>query len=410
MKVIFQKIIKNVGKTINTFIPKNRNMIYVQPHVNCKSDKYDLVNHNADNSLKVIDTFIHNYHGDLVTIFLEVYDVSRNKVVMGYIDSVANKSVKVILIESCWNQKNGKSIKNAIRFLKNSLKRYRCKVWVCDTGWSRFWDKTNRQRVINYNYCTPFKRGYIMDHRLSFDYIDYLCQTSMMCAKVVAAEYETCIEKLKIIGFSRNDTLFKTEKIDVIRNWLKRKQIEGKKLIIYVPTYRPELVDFSSLNIFGFENDGRLEELLNKKNAVIVTKLHPLQRKYIAKLPIGCVALEPTYDFTIYDLMCFSSLMVSDYSSISTDYLITKKPVIYLFNDIDKYDTDRGFSFDPIQSVCCGEIAYTYDEILKSLEHALDNPENYITPYLDKIKIWHKYMDSESTRRSYDLLCSVLNE
>lgn len=409
MQVVYQKILKILGKTVNMVIPKRKNTIYVLPHENCKGDNYDLINSNSDNVLKIINYFIKNYRGNKVTIYLEYFDLSRKSILENYVVSIGNKCVKLVLIESCWNRDDGRSFINIIRYLSNSFIRYTCKVWICDTGWSRFWDNTKAQILINYNYCTPFKRGGIKDHGLSFNYIDYICQTSLMCAKVVSAEYEVYMDKFSLIGFARNDTLLNTDKFNAVKSWLVKKNIDGKKIIIYVPTYRPELVDFSELNIFGFRRNDSLDKLLKLHNAVIVTKLHPLQRKYVARLPNGCVSLEPTYDFSVYDLMSLCSVMVSDYSSIATDFLITKRPVIYLFSDIAKYDSDRGFSFEPIQSVCCGDVVYDDNQLLESLDKALNDPIGYVSPYLEKLHMWHKHLDSNSTIRAYELLCSKIN-
>lgn len=408
MKIKHQKLLKIIGKTINKIIPTKHNYIYIEPHTNCKSDKYDLVNCNADNALKVFDYFLKNYNSNRVVVYLECFDSERIGIIEEYIKCCNNPAVNVILIESCWGLDNGKSIKNAIRYLKNCIKRYRCRIWIEDTGWARFWDKLKSQCIINYNYCTPFKRGMIFDHSLSFNHIDYICQTSNMCAKVVSSEYETYFDRFQLLGFARNDTLFRTDKKNAVDEWLKEKGILDKKIIIYVPTYRPDLVDFSNLNIFGFEDNEELSKLLDKYNATVVTKLHPLQRKYMAKLPKECINFEPTYDFSIYDLFFKASILVSDYSSISTDFLVSGKPVIYLFSDIDEYDTERGFSFEPIQSVCCGQIAYNWEDLKKSLQEALSNPEEYVRPYSEKIKIWHKYVDDKSTKRCFDLLIKEL--
>ncbi len=408
MKVIYQKIIRRAGIIVNSFIIKNKRYIYVQPHKNCKNDKYDLINCNADNSLKVLNYFLKNYSGQKVVIFLEYYDLNRTREITNYINSIGNQQIQVKLLESTWGRSDGKTISNAWRYCKNSLHRFRCSVWVCDTGWSRFWDKVKSQKVINYNYCTPFKKGGIQDHTLSFNYIDFLCQTSTMCAEVVSSEYEASIDNFSIIGFARNDTLYDTDKEKEIENWLIKNEIFGKRIIFYVPTYRPELVDYTGLNIFGLKDNGELKKILDDYNATIITKLHPVQRKYLAKLPENYISLEPTYEFSIYDLFKYGSVLISDYSSISTDFLISKKPVIYLFSDIDKYDVERGFSFNPIESVCCGEVDYCWDDLKKSLKYALEEPEKYVQPYIDKINIWHKYIDDKSTERSYELLKSLL--
>ncbi|MCH5315201.1 MAG: CDP-glycerol glycerophosphotransferase family protein [Eubacterium sp.] len=51
----------------------------------------------------------------------------------------------------------------------------------------------------------------------------------------------------------------------------------------------------------------------------------------------------------MYDLLNKADILVSDYSSISVDFLLAHRPVIYLFADFEQYDRERGFVYEPIK-------------------------------------------------------------
>ena len=106
--------------------------------------------------------------------------------------------------------------------------------------------------------------------------------------------------------------------------------------------------------------------------------------------------------------MSMAELMISDYSSIATDFLLTHRPVIYLFSDYDEYNDSRGFSFEPIQSVCCGDVVYTWNDMKKALQRAISNSYEMNDVEKQIFRMWYKYDDYSATQRCYDLLCGIL--
>ena len=402
-----QIVINKVNKALNYLIPKKNNTIYAEPHINGKVDCFDLINCNADNCLKTLNYFLHNYSGNSVTAYIEVYDNERIPVLKEYVENINNNDIKVKFLKSSWD-KSDKKIARIKNYIKNSFIRYRCKIWISDTGWAHFFDKTKKQTAINFCYGTPFKNGKLKKNKINWQHLDYMCETSMMTGRIHTSEYRPYFENILAIGYSRNDTIGGSNKIDAVNNWLKRNNCADKKIIVYVPTFRPEKLDLSKTNIFGFNDNGELNRILEDNNAVIVTKLHPIQSQYVTILPDNILLYQPNYDFTVYDLFSVSDALISDYSSISNDFLLSHKPVIYLFSDIENYDRERGFAFDPIESVCCGDIAYNWEELKSSIVNALTGKTEFDKAYWDKFKLWHKYDDFNSTQRCYDLVRGLL--
>lgn len=404
---MMQILVNKFNKAINCITPKKNNTVYAEPHINGKVDCFDLINCNADNCLKTLNYLLHNYKGKKVCIYIEVYNDKRIPALNEYVKKIGNPDIKVKFVKSCWDKSDPKTarIKN---YIKNSFIRHTCKIWLCDTGWAHFFDKTKKQTAINFCYGTPFKNGKLKNNKINWQHLDYMCETSMMTGRIHTSEYRPYFENILAIGYSRNDTIGGSNKIDAVNNWLKSNNCTGKKIIVYVPTFRPEKLDLSKTNIFGFDDKGDLDKILKESNAVLVTKLHPIQSEYATILPDNILLYKPSYDFTIYDLFSVSDALISDYSSISNDFLLSHKPVIYLFSDIDTYDRERGFAFDPIESVCCGDIAYNWEQLKSSIVKALSGKTEYDKAYWDKFKLWHKYDDFNSSKRSCELLWGLL--
>lgn len=397
----------NVNKILNFLTPKFKNTIYAEPHINGKVDCFDLINCNADNCLKTLNYFLHKNKNKKSRIFIEIYDESRIQLLNEYVKSINNPSVEVKFIKSCWD-KSDKKVTRIKNYIKNTTIRHSCKIWICDTGWAHFFDKTKYQKIINFCYGAPLKNGKLRTSKITWQHIDYMCETSMLTGRIHTSEFRNYYENSVITGYPRNDTIGKTDKIEAVNNWLKQNNCLNKKIIVYVPTFRPTKLDLSKTNIFGLNDNGELDKLLEENNAVLITKLHPIQNQYVTILPNNILLYEPNYDFTIYDLFNVSDILISDYSSISNDFLLSHKPVIYLFSDIDDYDRERGFAFDPIESVCCGEIAYNWQDLKSCLQNALTGKIKLDTAYWDKFKLWHKYDDFNSSERSCELLWRLL--
>jgi len=406
-----KRIFRLIGRTINRCIPKKNYSIYAEPHINCKRDKYDIINCNGDNCLKVLNYFLKKYSGPDCVIYLEYYDAERKYIIEQYIQSINNPHVKVNLLLSCWDQK-GKKIKftTYLDFIRNHLTRYSCKVWVSDTGWAHFFDKVKGQVLIDFNYGNNLKRDHLRLKDFTHNHFDYIVDCSMMCAKNYSISYWTDIDKHQPIGMPRNDTIGGSDKVEAVNDWLKKVGVYGKKIIVFVPTFREEKVDFSKTNIFGFEDAGELEKMLVDNNATIIFKAHPLQKDFNGDFSENIIRFSPNYDFTIYDLFSVTDAVVSDYSSISSDFLISHRPVIYLFSDWDKFDSYRGVTFDPIEDACCGQIAYTWNELKNCLLQVLNGCVTDDPNYDIKFRLWHKYDDYKAYERNYQLLRDCLTE
>lgn len=395
---------------INALTIKKKNTIYCEPHINGRVDCFDLINCNADNCLKTLNYYIKNNNKIKTKIYIEVYDENRIPVLKEYIKNINNPLINVEFLPSCWGNAGVSKIEKLKRYILNQHIMHKCRVLLCDTGWAHFFDKTKKQIAIDLNYGASIKQGNLKDNDINFEHFDYVCETSMMSARVFVSEKRAYYENMVFNGFSRNDTIGYTDKADAVDNWLKENNCTGKKIIVFVPTFRPNEIDYTNKNIFGFEDNGELAKLLEEHNAVLVTKLHPIQREHLTELPKGILNFEPNYDFTIYDLFNKTDILISDYSSISTDFLLSHRPVIYLFSDYDEYDSARGFVYEPIQNMCCGDVVYTWDEMKKSLEYNLTHPLKMDELYKTKFDFWFKYDDFNACERNYNMLLEALNK
>ena len=54
---------------------------------------------------------------------------------------------------------------------------------------------------------------------------------------------------------------------------------------------------------------------------------------------------------SLYELLGATDLLISDISSVVIDYLLLDRPIIHAFSDLGEYESSRGFTVEPIESI-----------------------------------------------------------
>ena len=120
--------------------------------------------------------------------------------------------------------------------------------------------------------------------------------------------------------------------------------IEGRKVVLYAPTFRGASV--------GHARHADLMDLDAMRRVlgdewVVLLKLHPFVRTGL-KIPAGLegFAIDASGEADVNELMLVSDVLVSDYSSVIYEFALLGRPILFLAPDEDAYDLERGFYFD----------------------------------------------------------------
>lgn len=174
-----------------------------------------------------------------------------------------------------------------------------------------------------------------------------------------------------------------------------------KKVIYYLPTFRE-----SETKFFKVINLNALEHFLQEKKYLLCIKLHCK-----SKLQSKFKEIQSSYIYLIdansdpYVCLKKADMLITDYSSVYFDYLITEKPIIFFCYDLDEYlKKEREFYFQ-YEKVTPGRKVKTWDELKKAIEEC-NNP-TYQEKRLRKA-IQTKIYDKQETKRcSYQLYKKV---
>ncbi len=149
-------------------------------------------------------------------------------------------------------------------------------------------------------------------------------------------------------GYPRNDYLFHNDDA-VFQDYIRTKLNlpEGKKVILYAPTWRDD--DYHARGKYKFElqfDAGRMQAALGD-DYVILLRLHYLIAENLDLSPYEGFLYDCSGYEDVRDLYLVSDMLITDYSSVFFDYANLKRPMIFYTYDLEHYREDiRGFYFD----------------------------------------------------------------
>lgn len=195
--------------------------------------------------------------------------------------------------------------------------------------------------------------------------------------------------KVAVTGSPRVDFFINLEKDET---W--------QKTILYAPTYRRE----GQSQPFNEKNWTTLNKLMIDLEVVFLVKKHPNDKNLI--VPNNFSHIKDVTDITedIQSLLTRTSLLITDYSSIATDFACLNRPIIFFTYDFEQYlKTNRTFYYN-LKEVLPGPFAQDYG-ILESLlkDWRWFGEEEYQKKYLTFKNRFHQFDDGKSGTR-------ILNE
>ena len=223
---------------------------------------------------------------------------------------------------------------------------------------------------------------------------DLVTAVSAEDKKIYHSAFRTPVEKIRITGYPRNDEIFRGSKSN--------KKLKGDNLkIIYMPTLRGGMNDEFNLLSNSHFDFVSIDEHLNAIGASLFIKLHPVQvftqkDEEFIKSSRNIKAL--LNDDDIYESLGNYDVLITDYSGIFFDFLISGKPIIMAPIDYDNYvKHDRAVYYEYL-SICPTPPCNNWDEIIKSIE-LLTHNRNIPDRYYEIQKKFHKYNDDKSSER-----------
>ncbi len=165
----------------------------------------------------------------------------------------------------------------------------------------------------------------------------YIISSSDFFAPIFSSAFAT--KKVLTVGFPRTDVFTGSEiqnlLLDTERDtYYKIKELKGhKKVFLYMPTFRD-----SETKFFEVMQMERFGMFLKENDYLFCTKLHcksKLREEFAAIAGENVILIDPNADPYVY--VELSDVLITDYSSIYFDYLLTGRPILFFDYDLEEY-------------------------------------------------------------------------
>ena len=186
----------------------------------------------------------------------------------------------------------------------------------------------------------------------------------------------------------------------------------NKHQILYMPTWRRQFDDSKKFleskyynGINDFLNDEKLEKFLEEKDLELLFYIHTGNNKYkeFYHSNSNRIKFATVDDSDVQELLKSSALMITDYSSVATDFAYMKKPIIYYQYDESDYITHVGnyntyFSY---YDDGFGPVVSTKENLIKELVKCYNDQFNNEKIYIDRVNDFFKLHDKNNCKRIY---------
>lgn len=297
----------------------------------------------------------------------------------------------------------------------------RAKVLLCENRYFYVEPSSNRQISIYLNHGFPIKN--VIGAMCISESIRYTCSPTKAFSNIMSEQNSVPQSKLIYIGSPRTDAFYR-ESDELLKLNIDKSRYD--KIIIWMPTFR-RLKDGSFERTDGRTASGTgiallettkdfatLEKLCEKNNIMLLIKLHPRQHpdeilvegKGHVRI-VGETEMQRNH-VKVYSLLKETDALISDYSSVSLDYLLLNKPVAYTINDLNDYS--RGFSTKDPSLFMVGDKLATLDQLLSFVQKVSDGADDYAEQRQSLCNRFWDYQDGKSTERLIEFINKQLNK
>lgn len=176
-----------------------------------------------------------------------------------------------------------------------------------------------------------------------------------------------------VIQFNNINNIYTKVESEIIKDIIENcgYNSELKKMIIYMPTFRNTETLF--LDIMDLK---KFDDFLENEKIIFYIKLHPKSKlKHIFSNICYKNIINIDADIDPYSIINYSSLLITDYSSVYFDYLLTNKPIIFFNYDIEQYLNDTREMYFEYNKVTPGIKAKNMVELQEAIKVTLNSDQ-----------------------------------
>ncbi|MFJ7858066.1 CDP-glycerol glycerophosphotransferase family protein [Peribacillus sp. NPDC097206] len=211
--------------------------------------------------------------------------------------------------------------------------------------------------------------------------------------KMVVKEFGYLEDEVIVTGLSRFDKL--------------QENHHPKREILLIPTWREWITTENKLmnslyfhKYIGFLQSEKLQSLLEEHDLKLNFYPHYRMQEFMAdnvQFETSRIQLVELGTRTVQDLLKENSVMITDFSSVSFDFTLLGKPVIYYHFDQDVFFANG--ILRPIEETFLGDVVYTEEDLLIKLEEIIKNGLKERNDVALRKELIFTYIDTNNNER-----------
>ncbi|PVC96205.1 hypothetical protein DBP19_07565 [Streptomyces sp. CS090A] len=270
------------------------------------------------------------------------------------------------------------------------------------------------QKVVQTWHGTPLKKigadllgspksnpAYIAGLPHSYRQFDFVVSPNAYTTEIMSRAY--CIEgDMFESGYPRNDVFYAPDREERAARVRERLGLpEGKKVVLYAPTWREDQRHASKLYKLDLRIDLAAAQAELGGDHVLLFRKHPKVHGSVPGAGRGFV-----WDVTRYpdiaDLYLVADVLITDYSSALFDFAHSDKPMLFFTYDLEHYrDTLRGLYFD-FTTRAPGPLLETSEQLVRAVRDVDAVEAEYKEKYAQFKKDFCEPGDGLATARVVD--------
>lgn len=260
--------------------------------------------------------------------------------------------------------------------------------------------------------------------------IDHINVQSHFFDDIITYEYNCDREKLVYLGYPRCDYLFASDEAAAAALKQRLFQDAQCKYVVWLPTFRKhatakyenqmDVQKYGSIGmplVYSVEDLQKLDVFLAEKGLCILYKPHPAQDVSGLKAAdlshIRIISDRHIADMgaQLYQILAASSGLITDYSSVFFDYLLTDKPIATTTDDMEEWKKMTGFAFD-LDAFLDKATTRTANlaELMDHLSALVEGKDTKAEGRAEIRKLTNMYFDGDSAKRVAEFIKEKIGE
>lgn len=225
-------------------------------------------------------------------------------------------------------------------------------------------------------------------------------------------------DKLCYAGYPRNDVLVNPPEK---KKW-QESVADYSRVIVWMPTYRQHRMhmDRAMKNEYPYgmpcvhdrEELQRLHRSLKEKNLLVLFRPHPVQELTVfednrfSNIVIADDEYLEKNGVTLYELLSHSDGLITDYSSVYFDYLLTDRPIALTIEDREEYFRHFTLAFPDYKEYIKGFYVEDFSGLMEFFEEMDAGVDSCHKDRMKAKGIFHQNIKGDSAERIADMLVS----